>query len=719
MSKKKSKEYLSKVESARKIRSVIVNNVATTTLALLIFVATGPILLFLSNKQDFFDRALSLSPFKVFYFSSVLALIIISWMISNSNFQFSGKQRFLLYGVVPSGVIYILVSSDWAVFLYSQPDRVRTYTSPVTFVLAILLTILILSKNRFIGFTSNAFAIFVLMYFASFLILNEYHPYNANSLNLSIVVHPIIQSAFGVGLQSELRAQYGMYGEILAPVISFANLIFDTEVTLTGITFILALIFFISYFSVYLFLRTHLHNRLLLGVSFIGFMYLSLFAVTTWPSELYYQYYPIRLLFPMTSLLVVIAVSRTKSIVLVASTFVYLTVGMFWNLDVGLFTLLAVLVFFYALYAVGKLPTANEKNRFKVLLLPPVIILITVLAFNFIHLLRFGRGISLELFFASQKLFLSGQIPPINGVWRFVFLIYVCTLSYSIISLRRKFDIVFQAQILFISLLGLGLFLYFINNPHPAVLSNTYWPSIVLLILYTDRILKSLQSLPVDRKARILISAGLLFPLSWISSAGFVNLKNSQILKDQVNVNDLFDPNSKSNRALWTLPGGEALTNQKISSVQYLTVANRNSNPAIEPVWVEKSNVLKSFFDSKKLSPKSVAVFSMWDYSIYLDLKTSTPFNAPNFYHTYLEREWSDIEANLRSPEGVEYVVVDDQYGLWRGESLAHPTQYINEIKSLLSKKFTLVEDRDVGFTWYLDRWMPNRLSIYVRSSNQ
>ncbi len=103
----------------------------------------------------------------------------------------------------------------------------------------------------------------------------------------------------------------------------------------------------------------------------------------------------------------------------------------------------------------------------------------------------------------------------------------------------------------------------------------------------------------------------------------------------------------------------------------------------------------------------------------YFGFENSNPFYATNFYHTYLEREWSDIEANLRSPEGVEYVVVDDQYGLWRGESLAHPTQYINEIKSLLSKKFTLVEDRDVGFTWYLDRWMPNRLSIYVRSLNQ
>ena len=364
---KKSEQHLSKVEKTRKSQDAISDNIAINTLSLLIFAATGPILFFLSNKQDFFDRALSLSPFKVFYFSSVLALIVISWLISSLNFKFSGKPRFLLYLMVPSVVIYILVSSDWVVFLYSQPDRVRTYSSPITFAFATLLTILILGGNRLLGFALNAFAIFVLVYFASFLILNEFHPYNANSLNLSIVIHPIIQSTFGVGLQSELRAQYGMYGEILAPVISFTNSIFDREVSLTGLTLILALIFFISYFSVYLFLSSHLHNKLFLGVSFIGFMYLSLFAVTTWPSELYYQYYPIRLLFPMSSLLVIIAVSRTKSIVFIASAFAYLTIGLFWNLDVGLFTLLAVLVYFYTLYAVGKLPVVSEKMKFKVL----------------------------------------------------------------------------------------------------------------------------------------------------------------------------------------------------------------------------------------------------------------------------------------------------------------------------------------------------------------
>ena len=93
---------------------------------------------------------------------------------------------------------------------------------------------------------------------------------------------------------------------------------------------------------------------------------------------------------------------------------------------------------------------------------------------------------------------------------------------------------------LFISLLGLGLFLYFINNPHPAVLSNTWWPAFVILIIYIDRILKSCEFWSLTSQLKTLLSVLLVLPLSWIGSVGLVNLHNSQILKDQVTFNDLF-----------------------------------------------------------------------------------------------------------------------------------------------------------------------------------
>lgn len=715
LTKNKSKQKALILENARKLREITLNSSALANLVLLIFGACAPFVFYLSNQQNFFDKTLNLSPYKVFYFSSVALLILLSWIISIKTFKLSTKFQYLLLSAIPILTTYTLISSDWSVFLNSQPDRRQTYSSYTTYILMAFLMALVLIKRKRIGVIVNSVAILILTYLSSFLVINEVHPYIANSLNLSIVIHPIIQSVFGIGLQSELRAQYGMYGEFLSPLISFTNLAFGKEVSLIQITSILAVIFFISYFSVYLFLRFHITNQTLLGVSFIGFLYLSLFAVTTWPAELYYQYYPIRLLFPMTSLLVIYAISRYKSDKYLIFVFAYLTLGAFWNLDVGLFTLLAALVYFYVLRYIDPEYKNFELRDVKRTLIPLFTVLVTILLFCLIHFLRFKKNISPELFLASQKLFLSGQIPPLNGVWRFIFLLYASTLVYSIINIHRKHDANFQAQMLFISLLGLGLFLYFINNPHPAVLSNTYWPAFLILIIYTDRLLKSVLSLVTNSKLKLLCAAVLILPLTWVGAVGLINLKNSQILKDQVNMSDLLDPKSESKRALWAQPGAEVTPGEKVSSVSYISVDNANRDSRLQPGWVKKSTSVKNFFENRPIPEKSLAVFSMWDYMIYMDLLTKTPFGAPNFYHTYLDQEWLEIEKNLESPQGVKFVVVDDQFGLWRGDSLAHPRQNINAIKSLLEAKFTLVESDQVGFTWYLDSWKPNILSFYVR----
>ena len=113
-----------------------------------------------------------------------------------------------------------------------------------------------------------------------------------------------------------------------------------------------------------------------------------------------------------------------------------------------------------------------------------------------------------------------------------------------------------------------------------------------------------------------------------------------------------------------------------------------------------------------------VAVFSMWDYLIHVDLRSKPPFRAPNFYHTYLTSEWLDIEHKLKNSSekgGVEIAIVDDQFGLWSCDTLAHPSDQINSLKNLLDSGFILTKSYDVGFTWYLDRWMPNKLDLYTR----
>lgn len=84
-----------------------------------------------------------------------------------------------------------------------------------------------------------------------------------------------------------------------------------------------------------------------------------------------------------------------------------------------------------------------------------------------------------------------------------------------------------------------------------------------------------------------------------------------------------------------------------------------------------------------------------------MDLRSKSPFVAPNFYHTYLTSEWLDIEQKLKMTSekgGVEIAIVDDQFGLWSGDNLAHPSDKINSLKNILKTNFILTKSYDVGF---------------------
>lgn len=168
MKKKKIKRIESLVELSKKRRNETSTNFATTSFILILFAIALPIILWLSNKQDFFDRTLSLSPYKVFYFSSIAFLILISCLVSRKNPKFKNLQSKIMFSFIPVIGFYILISSDYSVFLYSQPDRIKTYSSLLTFSMAILIVAFILIKGKVGVQIVNFVAIGVLVYLSSF-----------------------------------------------------------------------------------------------------------------------------------------------------------------------------------------------------------------------------------------------------------------------------------------------------------------------------------------------------------------------------------------------------------------------------------------------------------------------------------------------------------------------------------------------------------------------
>ena len=691
----------------------LTQNTNATQLFLLLLINTTFALLtnYVSLHQTFSDK-LHISPFKVFYLVTICIVIITSWFSLKLKHPKNGLHRSnqITTAVMILVFMAIFLLANWDVFLYTQPDRFRTYTSWQTYVLDLILVLYILKINKQFHLKILKFLnILMIFWLSQFLIQNIYHPYNANSLNLSIVFHPIVQAQLGNGIQSNIRGQYGMYGEAMAPIIKIIKFLGISNDTLLIGSILLSVIFFISYASVLIFLNRYVHNKTLANLLFIGITYVHLFAVTTWPSELYLQYYPIRLLFPMTSLLLIKPLMDSEFNWKKYLIFAYLTIGLFWNLDVGIFTLFA--------YSVLFILVSKSKNTKTALVnfvkLSSCIVASTILI-NFVHYLVYRQTINLDLFLQSQKLFLSGQIPPLNGVWLIVFLTYTSSTIISVRSLRTKWNIE-SAILLYLSLLGFGLLFYFINNPHPAVLGNCYWPVFLLIpiLLQEQKILHVNYSIGKSISLKNIKFVTILLILLFPSAAGIVNLKNSQILKDQVTILDLFNAESNSNKALWaTSQEGE---NPK-KSVRYITVGDRNINPNLKPTWMIKNEVVKSYFGQTKVIRNDIMVLSMWDYLLYDSVNAKSPLIAPNFYHTYLDYEWDQIYSFLGSEStSINYVVLDDQFGLFQGELLAHPTEKITQIKKLLEKNYMLVLDKYVGDTWYNGQWEANYLKIFKR----
>lgn len=154
--KNKQRIAASKQKFADELRKVALNNYALTSYALVIFAITSPALYFLSLRQNFFDRTFNLSPFKVFYFFSIGLLILISLGFSKKSLVIKEIYYWILFPLIPISNLIILFSSDWSVFLHSQPDRFKTYTSVTTYLLAGFLTFLILNKNKTLSFLLNA-----------------------------------------------------------------------------------------------------------------------------------------------------------------------------------------------------------------------------------------------------------------------------------------------------------------------------------------------------------------------------------------------------------------------------------------------------------------------------------------------------------------------------------------------------------------------------------
>jgi hypothetical protein len=345
-------------------------------------------------------------------------------------------------------------------------------------------------------------------------------------------------------------SQYGFFALFMQPVFKVVGLSIFTFTALCAFLQICSLA------SVYAVIQRVVRDKALLAVYTLSLLTVT-FGTVIWFISLDdpgFQYWPIRFFWPAFSVFVFYRYAcRPK---LHAAFWVSLTgsIGSIWNADTGLVIVVAFAGVLTAKWVVAftcGLADTNAERRglLQALALHVatfamcVLLTLSWLAFN-------ANGpLHLEWLYIYQKTFYGlgfGMLPMPTHLfpWMSILCIYLMGLIVAVqlwaFNPRSKI----AALLLYLALIGLGLFAYYQGRSHPLNLISVCWPALTLLVILCDRVVRAV-------KASLLSKAHLAYPIAGLSvlliSSAVLVLGVPRMLTDSV---EAFASRNKSEDAL-------------------------------------------------------------------------------------------------------------------------------------------------------------------------
>jgi hypothetical protein len=325
--------------------------------------------------------------------------------------------------------------------------------------------------------------------------------FNEGSLGTTIrhftaVLHPVVQVQFGKALWVDCTSQYGLYAHFLRPLFAVTGL------SVAKFTLVMTLLVASCDIAIWVFLREAIRNHVIGLLGFLAMLYGTWFYripedATIWINDPYFQYTPIRLLFP--ALLVLLAwkyFHRPTTDRRMAITGV-LAAGVLWNFDSGLPTFLTWLatLCFAEVLSVGLrralVPIARH------LVAGAAILAGVVALYSVVIYLAYGAWPDYGGFLSYERLFYIAGLAmlPMDwpGTWMAVALVYLAGLTYAARVWVLGRDTTRVKMVFLLSVLGLGLFSYYQGRSHPAVLLLAWWPAFPLMALLLDELVASVR----------------------------------------------------------------------------------------------------------------------------------------------------------------------------------------------------------------------------------
>ncbi|MFG1430691.1 hypothetical protein V5F44_08745 [Xanthobacter sp. V2C-8] len=321
------------------------------------------------------------------------------------------------------------------------------------------------------------------------------------SIHADALVYVIHQVSAGKMLLVDLPSQYGFYAEFLAVIFKVFNFsIYNMSIIFVFMQIIsLFCILFVLYNSVSYFLF-----RAVSGLAIIFMTFLTVSYVVEL-REFYFQYWPIRFLWPAVSVLCFWLYQSSPNQRRAALVSLVGAVGAVWNADTGLMIVGAFTSFLLAKWVVLRArgcagDVVARRHLLKALALQWAIFAAVMGAGALYLIWRSDQAIHWEWLVRYQRLFydyglamLPLPLGPANP-WMTVLAVYLLGALSAMARWRRAPRARGADLVFFVSVLGWGLFVYYQGRSHILNLITVCWPALLVATILADRVVRAVEA---------------------------------------------------------------------------------------------------------------------------------------------------------------------------------------------------------------------------------
>jgi hypothetical protein len=463
-----------------------------------------------------------------------------------------------------------------------------------------------------------------MIFFMNIFGINKINHAWPDTMHLSSVLYPLTQVVAGKTLLVDLIGQYGLYPHFISPIFKIV------ELTVLNFSLLMAGLLALSFFLIYLFLSKVIKNSMLafLGfctVVFWGYLFikLSLFIRLDFRDH-YFQYHPIRFLFPCLLLYLAVRYFENKNKVLYYAGFILSAIGVLWNADSGIVVLGAwILTLCYnELFSKNKSVAVKHclLHILKGLLISIAVFTIYILAMflrgghiiNLIHALRF------QMIYYYYGFFMEPM--PLIHPWNIMILTYLAGLSYSIINLLSGKNSYRSSMVFLLSILGIGLFSYYQGRSLNLNLAISCYPAYLLFAVFAEDLFINIKDLGSRAFSNHILFYLVMFFLLSSPMSLITELTDSNDIKNYIN------------------PGVASITSPANDVARNAEFIRKNTSPG-EKVYILSDNQSVYYAETKTADPiNSPGLSCLILKSDYLALHNALMNNSDNkvFFDTNL-----------------------------------------------------------------------------------